>query len=118
MKAQRAAKSLAGATFYADVPSLDDRALEHPYARIVMEFVAKRIHSLHSPSMHQIVQHLGTQGKTGLNAIDPRSALVSLMFAGFVLAEEKHKANGSEYSKIKLTPKGWDAIGQKPPMWM
>jgi hypothetical protein len=118
MKAQRSPKSLSGATFYADVPTLDERALEHPYAMKVMEFVAKKSRSLHYPSMHQIVLHLGSQCKVGVNAIDPRSASVALMFAGFVTAEEKHKANGSEYASIKLTAKGWQAIGQTPPLWM
>jgi hypothetical protein len=35
-----------------------------------------------------------------------------------VTAEEKHKANGSEHASIKLTAKGWQAIGQTPPLWM
>ena len=119
MKAQRAAKSLAGATFYADVPSLDDRALEHPYGMKVLQYIGSKAESLCPPSVVDILAHLNIAKGNGPSSIDPRSAVTALLLAEFITANEtRQKASGSEYSKIKLTAKGWDAIGQTPPLWM
>lgn len=119
MRAQRDAKSLAGATFYADVPSLDERALEHPYGMKILEYIGQKSKSLCAPSVVNILAHLGINKDNGSSSIDPRSAVTALLMAGFIVANEtRQKASGSEYSQIKLTAKGWDAIGQKPPLWM
>lgn len=97
--------------FFADLPPVEARVLEDPFATKVLEAVGDMTERLQKvSSMDQINRRMGANNRS-------LEATTHLLFNAGLL-DAKPAAQGKSYTDFTLTAAGWKAINRDQPFWL